>query len=204
MIQRFGAAAIIIAGLFAAPSVQAQGDAADLNLWQMVQSRNTPADYQLYLQIFPSGKFAPLARIRAQAPAPVGTPAPAPILAPAPAVAAAPQQPPQPDPDTPQFTVTPAVARVGQKFTVNCGNLPSGGSFDVIVAVPAGSPAMMQTQGAQGIQMDYVANCLSKTSDGTFQLGPLPPGRWEFRWLTTLYNLENRPEVKFKVEVTVR
>lgn len=119
-------------------------------------------------------------------------------------------QAPQPDSDAPQISVTPVVGRVGQRFTVNCSALPTGGGVgDAIIAVPAGSPPTQQPTFAlglrQGIQMDYVANCQGPNNGGTLLLGPLPAGRWEFRWQTTLYTTDNnRSETKATAEVLVR
>lgn len=81
--------------LLAAMPARAQGtDPADLAFWQSIQNSKEPAEYQAYLQAFPNGRFAPLARVRAgqaagAAPAgPVATPAP---IGPLPAMPAAPQ-----------------------------------------------------------------------------------------------------------------
>lgn len=98
------ASIILCAGLALAGPALAQGtDPADLVFWQSIQNSTNPAEYQAYLDAFPQGKFAPLARLRVQGGAmPAGatpTPAPAPMPqaampAPAPAMpAAAPAQP---------------------------------------------------------------------------------------------------------------
>ena len=198
MRYRYVNAVVLMTGLLAAPVAMAQDDPADLGLWQMATHENTPAGYDIYLQVFPNGKFAALARIRSQQvaqpdPAPIPMPTPEPMPAPAPDADAA-----------PQFSVTPPVVHVGQRFTVDCSTLPSGGRFDTIIAVPAGSPPNQAQGMTQGIQMEYLANCQAGNNNGTFLLGPLPPGRWEFRWMTSLYNLDNRSEMKAKVDVVVR
>ncbi len=97
---------ILCVGLTLADPVLAQGtDPADLVFWQSIQNSTNPAEYQAYLDAFPQGKFAPLARLRVQGgampagAAPATAPAPAPLPqaampAPAPAMpAAAPAQP---------------------------------------------------------------------------------------------------------------
>lgn len=174
---------------FAVPHANAQD--AEMQLWQTIQRSNTPADYQLYLQMFPNGRFASLARIRAQGAAPT---------------AAADANQGQADSDAPSFTVTPTVAHVGQQFIVGCSSLPTGPNSggDAIVAVQAGSPPANPNMLTQGVQKEYVANCKSRNGDGTVKIGPLPPGQWEFRWMTSLYNLDGLLQTKATVNATVR
>jgi len=88
--------------LWAPPATAQQTDPADLAFWQSIQAGGSPAEYAAYLQAFPNGRFAALARIRAggqAAPPPSARPTPvrpvgplptAPAAAPAPAVAAGP------------------------------------------------------------------------------------------------------------------
>jgi hypothetical protein len=81
-------------------------DRTEILFWESARAGNTPADYRAYLERFPQGTFAPLARARlaampppptamaavAPVPAPPAIPAPAPAIpAPAPAAAAAPR-----------------------------------------------------------------------------------------------------------------
>jgi len=109
MRRRFGlrltiaAGIVLCAGLAWSGLALAQGtDPADLVFWQSIQNSTSPAEYQAYLDAFPQGKFAPLARLRVQGGAmPTGAAsaaAPAPqaaMPAPAPAMpaAVAPAQP---------------------------------------------------------------------------------------------------------------
>lgn len=97
------ASIVLCAGLTLAGTALAQGtDPADLVFWQSIQNSTNPAEYQAYLDAFPQGKFAPLARLRVQGgampagAAPAAAPAPqAAMPAPAPAMpaAVAPAQP---------------------------------------------------------------------------------------------------------------
>lgn len=87
---------VLCAGLAMAAPAWAQGtDPADLVFWQSIQNSTNPAEYQAYLDAFPQGKFAPLAKLRMQGNAmPTGAaPAPMPQAAmpapPAPAMPAA-------------------------------------------------------------------------------------------------------------------
>lgn len=51
-------------------------DPADLVFWRSIEQSSNPAEYQAYLDTFPNGRFAPLARLRAAASAvPAGLPA---------------------------------------------------------------------------------------------------------------------------------
>lgn len=68
--------------LLAAPAAAQQADPADLAFWQSIQNSQNPAEYRAYLQAFPNGRFAALARVRAgQGGAPTGAPAAAPAAA---------------------------------------------------------------------------------------------------------------------------
>ncbi len=96
----------------AAPPAAVSPD-RDAVFWTSIQNSDNPALFEAYLQQFPAGTFAPIARARidalrkpapaalAAAPAPVPAPAPAPLPTPAPmslpapAAAPAPPAPPQ-------------------------------------------------------------------------------------------------------------
>ena len=196
MFQRCAVALVLLAGLVGAPPARAQDEAADFQFWSSVEARNTPDEYRAYLSQFPNGRFAALARIRLKA-APQAQPE------------AQPQPGPDPeaDADVPHFSVTPPTGRVGQTYTVDCGTLPEGaGSSDVIAVVPAGSPSLDSTPPLLTpliVFSQYTANC--KSFNNTLPgFGSLPPGRWEFRWMTTLYNTQRRLETKAKVDLVVR
>ena len=55
---------LIVAALFAAPSVPAlaQSDEAEIVFWQSVKNTKSPAELEAYLKAYPDGKFAPAAR----------------------------------------------------------------------------------------------------------------------------------------------
>jgi hypothetical protein len=67
-----------VAQLQPAPTVQAQ-DPADLAMWQSIAHSTNPAEYRAYLETFPNGRFAGLARLRAAGAAPQAAPPPAPV-----------------------------------------------------------------------------------------------------------------------------
>jgi len=75
----------------------AQDDRADITFWDSIKDSKNPAEYKAYLETFPNGKFAALAKARlAATPAPAAAPAP-PAAAPA-APATAPAAPAAPAP----------------------------------------------------------------------------------------------------------
>ncbi len=80
----------------AMPQIQATPQTLDLAFWEAVKGSSNPSELQAYLETFPSGTFAPLARARMAAlrgptPPPAATPAmSAPIAAPVPAPAPVP------------------------------------------------------------------------------------------------------------------
>lgn len=77
----------------ATPMSAQETDPADLVFWQSITGSQDPAAYAAYLEAFPNGRFAPLARLRAG-----GTAAPPAAAAPAPAARIQPVGPVQPAP----------------------------------------------------------------------------------------------------------
>ncbi|MCK6452439.1 MAG: caspase family protein, partial [Alphaproteobacteria bacterium] len=78
----------------APPATQRTGggdDQAELAFWDAIKNSGIPAEFRAYLESFPNGRFAPLARLRAQQ----GGPQPTQTAA-APAGAAPPPRPPAP------------------------------------------------------------------------------------------------------------
>src|ERR1700694_45772 len=124
----------VVAGLLAAAPVAAQStDPADLAFWQTVQNSSDPAEYEAYLQAFPHGTFATLARARmvrlmagGAGPAAPAAPAAAPGAAPAP------EAEPQ-DEVAEKLTVSPQPGRVGDMVKITCENLPNPFYEDMIL-----------------------------------------------------------------------
>jgi len=116
------ASIILCAGLALAGPALAQGtDPADLVFWQSIQNSTNPAEYQAYLDAFPQGKFAPLARLRVQGGAmPAGT---APAAAPAPMPQAAMPAPAMP------AAVAPAQAGLNPPIAVDTARNFGQGRF---------------------------------------------------------------------------
>lgn len=64
-----------LAVLATGPARAAGIDPGDLAFWQAIENSKNPAEYQAYLEAYPQGRFAPLARVRAAVtPAAVGAP----------------------------------------------------------------------------------------------------------------------------------
>lgn len=99
----------IFVSLAAAAGAQAPADAlrVEMVFWESIRGSKDPADYRAYLEQYPNGRFAPLARNRLAA---LGHPVPppaAPAAAAAPAVAAA---KPAPKPNAPAASPGPLAA----------------------------------------------------------------------------------------------
>jgi hypothetical protein len=206
---RFLLAAAVFLGL-AGPVPAQQVDPADVTFWQSIQSSQNPAEYAAYLTSFPKGVFAELARLRI---AQLGGQAPAKADAAAPAVA----QPAVPAPTTPalgaaapddqplsdaELSIEPAAPRVGQSIKVRFADMPTPSSYDTVIVVAAGSPASTGTTSDENVlKKTYIAN--QYYLDNGWEVGSLPPGRYEIRWMTSLYNTANRLEVgaKFAFQV---
>lgn len=210
MMKSMIAATVLLA---AALPAGAQGiDPADVTFWQSIQASQDPAEYAAYLMAFPKGTFAELARLRIQQ---LGAPgAAAPAAAPG-ADAAAPAAPGAAPADAAipaapadiaaapaaggalsdaVISISPAAPRVGDKLKVTFADMPNPSDYDTVVVVPAGSPdstGMKNTQ--EAIEWTYIAN--AQYLESGWNIGPIAPGAYEVRWLTTLYNNESRLEV---------
>lgn len=204
MAARFGAAVVLVAlTALCSPVAMAQGvtDPGDLAFWQSIQNSTNPAEYKAYLEIYPNGRFAPLARIRMSSP-----PAPARAgLTAGPAIVAAPAAAPAADDTASEYKilVTPSAVRIGQIVSFDCSGLPQGNSYDQLVVVPSGTPEMAPNRSREDSKVvgaGYVATCPS----GPIKLGPFAPGSYEVRWMSTLFNNESRYEMKAKSVFIVR
>ena len=100
----------------------AAADQVEIAIWHSAEASKNPSDYQLYLDMYPDGAFAPLALGRLQAAAGAPRPIALPNRAAPLALAAVPDQ--DTDPSDPAVTVSPTSGRVGQLFTLGCVNLP--------------------------------------------------------------------------------
>lgn len=200
------AAAILCLGLAAVTPAHAQN--ADVVFWQSIQNSTNPAEYQAYLETFPNGMFANLARIRLgnmPAPgtvvAPVGTVPPAgtvvvpsggPILlTPSGTVIG----PAAPAPAVPVITTTLRVRvstsqtnySAGQPVVVSYAGMPPyQGEYIIIVPVGTTETALSSSWMQQAANRDSG----SPTGDaGAVEFSPLPPGNYEARVLSRALNV---------------
>jgi hypothetical protein len=92
-----------------------------------------------------------------------------------------------------KIVVTPAKVRVGQKFKITCVDCPDPGPQDKLIIVNAGAPDDV-VHDTPGAVVAYNAATTYYWQYG-WEAGPYSPGNYEARWLTTLYNNEQRFEI---------
>jgi len=66
-IQKYSLLVLTLAVMFCLPVNSpsfAQSDLAEIEFWQSVKASQSPEEFQAYLDLYPQGKFAPLARLR--------------------------------------------------------------------------------------------------------------------------------------------
>jgi hypothetical protein len=194
-------APLAVAALARPHPAHAAADAAEIAFWQSVDGTKDPREYQMYLDIYPNGAFAAIAKSRlASAAAPGAAPAApaAPSADPAAEAAA--------DPSAPALTISPPSGRVGQMFTIGCQNLPENGQFDVIIVVRAGTPVLPPDANSGQMKVltsAYTANCKAYNNNLT-GFGPYAPGNYEARFMSKLYNDDHKFEMIAKVAFSVR
>ena len=187
-------------------------DPADLAFWQSIQNSTNPAEYQAYLDAFPTGKFVALAKIRVTAPPQAAAVAPAvtvpAVTAPAAQDTTADQAaaPANPTGDVGQgetLVLDPPKLRVGGTLKVTCTNFPTPTNYDKIIVVAAGAPnADPNSPAGSGIKVlgyDYASNC----AQGVLTYGPFAPGNYEVRFYTQLYNNDGRQEIATRTKFSV-
>ena len=177
-----------------APLSAQEVGADDIALWQSVQNSSDVNDYRRYLQAFPRGAFAELAQLRivqlseaargsASRATEDGIPAGN-----------------STDVGDAVITIDPPTFRVGDQAHVTFTNMPNPGSMDTVIVVEAGAPENTGIAGSEGVITYQYA---SSVRDSGMDIGPLAPGDYEVRWLTTLYNNERRLEVGSRAALSV-
>jgi hypothetical protein len=100
-----------------------------------------------------------------------------------------------------KIIVRPSI-RIGQKMTVRFQDMPDSADQDMLVVYPAGAPdAAPDKGGDKPLANAYAANKYYVNSG--WEIGPFAPGRYEVRWLTTLYNNEKTLEVGARAQFSV-
>jgi len=94
--------------------------------------------------------------------------------------------------------------RVGQKTTASFSDFPDPGEGDQLVVVSAGAPDNItsNSSGEKPLAFTYAGS--RWIIDNGWEIGPFAPGRYEVRWLTTLYNNEKKLEVGARAQFSVR
>jgi len=167
-----------------APSGGAQVDdgSAEIGLWKAIQNSKDPSDYRGYLLLFPNGRFAPLARLRAGGKL-------------------------NGEPDAMyRLEVTPATTLAGYPVQLKCVGFLSPALFDWIVVVPAGTADFDPGSRDPGQPRPLFAR-LAPTVDcggAGLSLPAQAPGAYEARYVSRAYNSEGKSEVVARVSYFVR
>lgn len=103
---------LALAGCGSAPPPSSQPPDTELVFWESIRDSKDPAEYRAYLDAYPQGRFATLARIRAAA----ATPPPA---APSPAPAAPVRKPTAAKPAAPPARAAPPKAQQGDPAIID-------------------------------------------------------------------------------------
>lgn len=177
-----------------APLSAQEVSAEDIALWQSVQNSPDVDDYRRYLQAFPRGAFAELAQLRIVQLS--GTTDDSASRAAGNGVLANNSN----DVGDAIITIDPPTFRVGDQARVTFTNMPNPGSSDIVIVVEAGAPENTGIAGSDGVIAYQYA---STVRDSGMDIGPLAPGDYEIRWLTTLYNNERRLEVGSRAMLSV-
>lgn len=188
--RRRALAAALVAALIR-PAAAQDDPAAEIGLWKAVTARGLKSDYEGYLLLFPSGRFAPLARVRIVQLDGSTSPAP-----PAPAAG---------DFSLYHLDVVPPVAARGQQVTVRCRGFGPPAMYDLVVVVRAGAPDAGPDGAVDPAQA--VFQRLAATYDLEHEgigLVMLPAGAYEVRYMSRQYNPQGRMEVMARSGLTVR
>jgi hypothetical protein len=178
-------------------------DPADVTFWQSVQNSKNPAEYNAYLHAFPHGQFVELAHARLNElshPVAQINPIPLPATKPGPVFAAA-SAPAGLGPVVGKGTITvkPESPQVGDKIELTLERFPHLTTMDLIVIVPSGSP---DSTGANSGATTWAYATLCQNT-AACSLGPFAPGTYEVRWLTQLYNNQQKYQVGARTQFTV-
>ena len=98
------------------------------------------------------------------------------------------------------LVVEPATIGVGEQAQLTANDLPPPSSSDMLIVVAAGAPNSVGTEYSEDVLFSSYASNLTY---GPVDVGPLAPGDYEVRWLTKLYNNDNRLEVGARTPLSV-
>jgi hypothetical protein len=155
---------------------------AEVAFWQSVQNSKNPAEYQAYISAFPQGMFVAVAAARIKE---YGNGAGAPPAGGAVVGKGI-------------ITATPSAVDVGEQVTFTFSKFPKPSGNDWIVVDPAGTPDTASLSSNVGGSFAIMV-----PMDSGYKLGPFPPGSYEVRWLTTLYNTKTLLQVGARTPFSV-
>lgn len=173
---------LLLGCLFAAASPARSQQAAppdqtevEIMFWKAAQSGQGAAGYRAYLMLFPAGKFAPLARLRAG------------------------DRTPPPDPSSPyRLTANPYVAANGTPTRIVCTGFGAPALFDYLVVVRAGTEDFDPAKDNKLSLYTDLPNIRSCAGQG-LTLPVLGAGSYEARYISRAGNDQGRLEVLARV-----
>jgi hypothetical protein len=187
---RFAGILVAVLGASAVMSAQAATDPADIAYWQSVQNSKNPAEYKAYLSAFPHGAFSGLAQARinelgggGMAANGGGNNAPAMGNVVGKGV----------------VTINPAAPQVGDRLKLSFAKFPHLTGYDMVVVVSAGTPDSASAAGS----ILWYTYLNDQNIESGIDCGPFAPGSYEVRWLTQLYNNQNKYQVGARTPFTV-
>lgn len=177
----------VLLALVAVAAQAATATPAEIAFWQSVQNSKNPAEYQAYVSAFPHGMFVAVAaaRIKEYSNGGGGQAAAAPPAGGAVVGKGI-------------ITATPSAIDVGEQVTFTFAKFPKPAGSDWIVVDPAGTPDSASLTANVGGNFAILV-----PMDSGYKLGPFPPGSYEVRWLTTLYNTKSTLQVGARTPFSV-
>jgi hypothetical protein len=132
----------------------------DIKFWTAAQQGQGAAGYRSYLMLFPDGKFAALAKLRAG------------------------DRTPPPDPLSPyRLTASPYVAPHGTPTRITCTGMGEAALFDYLVVVPSGA-AEFDPATSRGASLYITLPHIDPCGGQGMQLPAMLPGSYEARYIS--------------------
>jgi hypothetical protein len=91
---------------------------------------------------------------------------------------------------------------VGDEIHLTLAHFPHVTTTDIIIVVPAGTPDTVVDPSGVGTR-NYATMCVDATNPYACKFGPFAPGTYEVRWLTELYNNQQKYQVGARAQFTV-
>ncbi|MEI8393621.1 MAG: caspase family protein [Rhodospirillaceae bacterium] len=123
------------------PESSKAADATELAFWDAIKTSANPADYQAYLDTYPAGRFAALAKVRARVRTTVASVEPASVPVPVARMIAPPVEP------VPSPATTPQVSALAAG--IDCGRFGAAGDRETCDKANAGDPSLITAVAAR-------------------------------------------------------